>query len=179
MGDRLRASRTWRLVVVAVLVVVLLSIAFFLSQPGTQAQGATQQPIAFNHAVMVKQGITCLFCHADATRSPVAGMPSVQKCMGCHTVIDTDNPEIVKLAAYWQRQEPIPWVRVNQLPRYVYFSHQAHVVAASLNCETCHGDVSLMTVDQPVVQMNMGWCLSCHEKQANAPQLMECETCHQ
>jgi c(7)-type cytochrome triheme protein len=128
---------------------------------------------------MVQKGITCLFCHADATRSSVAGMPSVQKCMGCHIVIARDDPEVIKLAAYWQRQEPIPWVRVNQLPRYVYFSHQAHVAAASLNCETCHGDVSHMTVDQPVVQMNMGWCLSCHKKQANAPQLMECDTCHQ
>ena len=47
------------------------------------------------------------------------------------------------------------------------------------NCETCHGDVGHMSVDQPVVQMNMGWCLNCHEKQPNAPQLMDCVICHQ
>ena len=35
---------------------------------------------------------------------------------------------------YWARQEPIPWVRVNVLPRYVYFNHEVHVNAGK-NCE--------------------------------------------
>jgi hypothetical protein len=106
-------------------------------------------------------------------------MPSVEKCMGCHAQIDPQNPEIVKLAAYWKDQKPVPWVRVNHLPRFVYFSHQVHVTAGGIQCETCHGDVGHMTVDHPVVQMNMGWCLSCHEKQPNHVQLVECNVCHQ
>jgi hypothetical protein len=145
----------------------------------SRIQAAAQQPIAFNHELMVQAGVQCLFCHAEAMKSPVAGMPSVEKCMGCHKVIKPDSPEIVKLAGYWERQEPIPWARVNQLPRFVYFSHQVHVVAAGLNCEHCHGDVGHMDVARPVVKMDMGWCLDCHKQQDNAKQLIDCVVCHQ
>jgi hypothetical protein len=99
--------------------------------------------------------------------------------MGCHRVIGTDVPAIQQVTDYWNRQQPIPWRRVNVLPRFVYFSHQVHVVAAGLNCERCHGDVGHMAVARPVVHMNMGWCLGCHEQQSNAPQLKECIVCHQ
>ncbi len=159
--------------------IVLIAIGGVLFLATSQTRAAPAQPIAFNHEVMVQAGIPCLFCHSDATKSPSAGMPSVQKCMGCHQVIAATNPEIQKLAAYWQRGEPVPWVRVNVLPRFVYFSHEVHVVAGQLACERCHGDVGHMAVDQPVVRMNMGWCLSCHEQQPNAKQLIECVTCHQ
>jgi hypothetical protein len=172
-----RWSRPWQLLVGILFVVAVFAGIYFLAVPKTQA--APQQPIAFNHQIMVQAGISCLFCHTEARKSPAAGMPSVEKCMGCHTVIATNSPEIQKVAGYWERQEPIPWVRVNQLPRFVYFSHQVHVVAAGLNCERCHGDVGHMTVARPVVQMDMGWCLSCHEQQPNARQLMDCVVCHQ
>jgi len=158
-------------------IIALLVIAYFIFVPKTLA--AQQQPIPFNHEVMVQLGIQCLFCHTEARRSPAAGMPSVAKCMGCHSTIDSNSPAIQALAAYWQRQEPIPWVRVNTLPRFVYFSHQVHVTVARLDCATCHGDVGHMTVAQPVVTMDMGWCLRCHEGQPNAPQLMDCIVCHQ
>jgi c(7)-type cytochrome triheme protein len=170
--------RTRRLIVgVAVILVVIVLVAayFLLFAPGTQA--AEEQPIAFNHQVMVQLGIQCLFCHTDARRSPAAGIPSVARCMGCHTVIAADKPVIQEVAGYWNRQEPIPWVRVNQLPRFVFFSHQVHI-AAGRNCEDCHGDVGHMAVDRPVLTMNMGWCLTCHEQQPNAAQLKDCVVCH-
>jgi hypothetical protein len=166
----------WLMAGVVLIVIVAAGIAIVSA---SQAQAAPQQPIAFNHEIMVQAGVPCLYCHSGAIKSADAGIPSVEKCMGCHTVIATDTPEIKKLAGYWQRGEPIPWVRVNQLPRFVYFSHEVHVVAAGLNCERCHGDVGHMTVVQPVVTMNMGWCLSCHEQQPNGRQLMDCVVCHQ
>jgi c(7)-type cytochrome triheme protein len=100
--------------------------------------------------------------------------------MGCHTIIATDDAEVQALASYWKRGEPIPWNRVNQQPDFVYFSHQAHL-GASINCETCHGDVGHMTVDRPVVKMDMGWCLNCHLKQPEekVARLSDCLTCHQ
>jgi hypothetical protein len=104
---------------------------------------------------MVQAGVPCLYCHSEAAKPPVAGMPSVAQCMGCHKVIKADSPEIKKVAGYWERQEPIPWVRVNRLPRFVYFSQQVHTVVAALNCERCHGDVGQMGIARPVVQMNM------------------------
>ena len=100
--------------------------------------------------------------------------------MGCHDAIATGKPEkISELKGYWERQEPIPWERVNQVPRFVYFSHQVHVVVGGLNCERCHGDVGHMAEARPVAKMSMGWCLSCHEQQANAQQLKDCVVCHQ
>lgn len=172
------ASRRRRLMIGVLLLVIVLGGAYFLVTTQTQAS-APQQPIAFNHEVMVQAGISCLFCHTGATKSPVAGIPSVERCMGCHKVIATNSPEIQKVAGYWKRQEPIPWARVNQLPRFVYFSHRVHVVSGKLNCERCHGDVGHMTVAQPVVKMDMGWCLGCHEQQPNAKQLTDCVVCHQ
>ena len=43
----------------------------------------------------------CLYCHANARRSTVAGIPSVQFCMGCHKIIAADKPEVQKLKGYW------------------------------------------------------------------------------
>jgi c(7)-type cytochrome triheme protein len=170
------SARKWEVIITIGVVVILVPLAYFSSVARTRA--ASEQPLAFNHQAMVRLGIGCLFCHTDAPRSLAAGMPSEQKCMGCHHVIATDNPEIQKLSTYWERQEPLQWVRVNALPRFVYFSHQVHI-AAYLNCERCHGDVGHMTVAVPVVKMNMGFCLDCHNQQPNAAQLRDCVVCHQ
>jgi peptide methionine sulfoxide reductase MsrB len=170
-----RSGSHWQEVILIVLLMALGATAFII----TQSVGTNEQPLAFNHQVMVQLGIGCLFCHSDALRTPVAGMPSVERCMGCHTVIATQADTIQSLAGYWKRQEPIQWVRVNSLPRFVYFSHRAHVLAGALNCEQCHGDVGHMTVAEPTVKMNMGWCLNCHRDQENKSQLMDCFVCHQ
>jgi len=137
------------------------------------------QPIAYNHQTHIENGIQCLFCHSSAMRSDIASLPSVQKCMGCHAMIATDEEEVQKLSNYWEQGEPIPWVRVNTQPDFVYFSHQAHLLGG-INCETCHGEVSRMSVAQPVVNMDMGWCLDCHLKQSpdKTARLADCLTCH-
>jgi hypothetical protein len=103
----------------------------------------------------------------------------VQKFMGCHTLIATDHQEVQVLSTYWEQEKPIPWVLVNNQPDFVYFSHQAHL-QGGINCETCHGDVGRMSVAQPVVNMDMGWCLDCHLKQSpdKIAHLADCLTCH-
>ncbi len=168
-----RARR--RVLFLLLLALVCIGIVLFLA---LQVAAAPRESVAFNHQSMVQAGIPCLFCHTDAPRSPVAGIPSVEKCMGCHQVIATGNSEVQKVAGYWARQQPIPWPRVNQLPRFVYFSHRVHITRG-LNCERCHGDVGHMAMDRPVLRMNMGWCLSCHGAQPNAAQLRDCVVCHQ
>jgi c(7)-type cytochrome triheme protein len=64
------------------------------------------------------------------------------------------------------------------MPRFVFFSHQVHVTAGALNCERCHGDVGNMVEVYPVADMNMGWCLRCHNQQPNADRLKDCAVCH-
>jgi intracellular sulfur oxidation DsrE/DsrF family protein len=169
-------SPVGRRIIIALVVILVVAAAAILLFV-TQVKAAPEQPIAFNHQAMVQMGVQCLYCHNTARESPAAGMPSMAKCMGCHKVIDPTVPVIKEVSGYWDRQQPIPWVRVNVMPRFVFFSHEAHI-NNGVNCETCHGDVGHMTVAKPVVKMNMGWCLDCHEKQPNAPQLMDCVICH-
>lgn len=157
-----------------VLVIVLAGSLLFLGQ---QAHAAPQQPIPFPHVSMVGAGVPCLYCHSGALTSEVAGIPSVDSCMGCHTVIDPTKPDIQKLAAYAQREQPIQWVRIYQLPRFVRFAHGVHI-ARGLNCEQCHGDVGHMDVTVQAKKLNMGFCLDCHERQLDGEQLKDCGVCH-
>lgn len=159
------------------LVVIGIASGIFLTR--AEALAAPDQPIAYSHRTHVEAGVPCLFCHTSAMRSDIAGIPSVQKCMGCHSIIAKDSEAVKALAGYWERNQPIPWNRVNQQPDFVYFSHQAHL-GAGINCETCHGDVGQMTVARPVVKMDMGWCLNCHSKQADnkVARLADCLACH-
>jgi c(7)-type cytochrome triheme protein len=179
-GEHMRAIRNWpflwRLVAGIALIVIVLVGGYSLF--ASRSRAAPQQPVEFNHQLMVSVGIQCLYCHAAATRSPAAGIPSVEKCMGCHNVIATDQPEVQKLAGYWERQEEIPWVRIYRVPRFVFFDHSVHVNAAELNCERCHGDVGNMVETYAVVDMNMGWCLNCHNQQPRAAELKDCIVCH-
>ncbi len=165
--------RRTAIAVIATVVILVLAVVSYASR----SQAAPQQPIPFPHSKMVQAGVQCVFCHTSATKSPSPGMPSVEKCMGCHKFVATNRPAVQQLAGYWQRQEPIPWVRINQLPRYVHFPHNVHVNSV-INCERCHGDVGQMQTTHQVVVMNMGWCLSCHQQQPNAKQLMDCVICH-
>ncbi len=166
------------LLLLAVLILLAVAAAGIVNWKTAAAQ--TDQPVNYSHSVHIDAGMQCVYCHSSALRSPVAGVPSVQKCMGCHQVIATDNEDVQVLAGYWERNEPIPWERVNQEPDFVYFSHQPHM-NASLSCENCHGDVGAMSVDKPVVDMDMGWCLDCHQQQGAevAPHLWDCLVCHQ
>jgi c(7)-type cytochrome triheme protein len=171
-----RNSPRWLRWIAGVLILAVAAIAVLLIFVQSSRSGP-QQPVDFNHQRMVGAGIPCLYCHGDAMRGPSAGIPSVQQCMGCHNVIATELQQVQELAGYWERREPIPWVRIYQVPRFVFFTHQVHV-SAGFNCENCHGDVGNMAITQAVADMNMGWCLSCHNKQPNATQLKDCVICH-
>ncbi|MBN1963206.1 MAG: cytochrome c3 family protein [Anaerolineae bacterium] len=158
-------------------VLLIAAIGVYFLAVRSETDASSEQPIAFNHQIHAQNGITCQFCHSGVAKSPAAGIPSVEFCMGCHSVVATDSPEIKTLAGYWERQEPIPWVRINQQPSYVYFNHQAHI-AASVSCGSCHGDVATMHAAEPVVNMNMGFCLDCHAEQDNKDALYDCAVCH-
>lgn len=135
------------------------------------------QPINFSHKIHAGDNqIPCMYCHIYADRSRVAGVPNVARCMGCHKVIKTDAPEIIKLTSYWDKKEPIPWVKVYNLPDYVHFTHKRHI-KAGLDCKACHGDVASMAKITKVSSLEMGWCLSCHTKR-EVKDGRDCWTCH-
>ena len=179
-------------------VLVFLALSSWSRQPAV-AQASTQ-PINFPHNVHVETyKIDCQYCHADARRSEFAGIPSVNRCMGCHKITAADKPEIKKLAEYAAKGEPIPWVRVFKVPEFTRFPHKPHI-RAELKCQQCHGAVEKMTTVgattgprlvndllhltgmRPVPPpLTMGWCVDCHREQnvtrgAKAP--LDCVTCH-
>jgi hypothetical protein len=159
------------------LILVLLGAAIGLSR--RSALAAPQQPIPFSHAVHDQAGVQCLFCHPGPLRSDVAGIPSVEKCAGCHRTIAVESTAVQEMMSYWEAQSPIPWQRVNRTADFVFFSHQPHL-GAGLNCETCHGQVASMSVARPANDMDMGWCLKCHLEQPEekAARLADCIACH-
>lgn len=148
---------------------------------GTVAWGAStlmpgpSQPIPFSHRLHAgNKGISCLFCHPDADRSASPGMPQVDKCLLCHNVIIPDFPPIRKLRAYRDRNQGVPWQRVNLVPDFVFFNHQIHL-ARGKDCGDCHGDVKEMDRITEAHRLDMGFCVNCHK--ANGAST-DCNTCH-
>lgn len=124
-----------------------------------------EQPIAYSHKLHAGTlQINCEYCHSSARRTQHAGVPSTSVCMNCHQLISTeDRPELQKLVGYYERGETIPWVKVHDIPDFVYFSHKGHVRGGVL-CQECHGEIQAdHTVARRVAPLTMGWCLTCHE----------------
>lgn len=157
------------------LVLIVSLIVLYSMAAGKIIIGGPQQPIDFFHRIHAgEKHIACDFCHRTTTTAAFAGMPAVETCMRCHRVVIPHHPQIQILHSFWEKQEPIPWVRVNHLPGFVYFNHSAHITAG-VKCEVCHGDVSHTDRLAQVAPLSMGWCLACHQAH-KAPQ--DCWTCH-
>lgn len=135
------------------------------------------QPINFSHKIHAGDNeIPCQYCHVQARRSISAGVPSVNKCASCHENVATDRPEIRKVMSYWENKEPIPWIKVHDLPDFVHFPHKRHI-AAGLTCQECHGPVQTMEVVTRMAPLKMGECLACH-KENEVEHGLDCWTCH-
>jgi hypothetical protein len=167
------------LFLIGILIILLIVIVGGILLTRTRVLAAPDQPVAYSHKIHISAGIQCLYCHVEATRSEIASIPSMEKCMGCHSFIATESEPIHEVIEYWERGEPIPWERVNVQPDFVYFSHQPHILSG-LNCENCHGDVGSMDITKPVVKMDMGWCINCHLEQPEeqVDRLVDCLACH-
>lgn len=61
-------------------------------------------------------------------------------------------------------QGPIPWIRIHNLPDHVFFSHEQHVSAGGVACQTCHGAIEEMEVVKQHSPLSMGWCVNCHRE---------------
>jgi hypothetical protein len=89
-----------------------------------------------------------------------------------------DQADIEAVIRQWNSGQPVRWTKVNDQPDFVQFNHRPHI-AAGVACESCHGDIAVMTYAKPY-NLNMGFCLDCHRKQAaeKVARLIDCGTCH-
>ena len=125
-----------------------------------------EQPIAFSHKLHAGDlGMDCRYCHSTVERSPFAAVPPTQTCMNCHSKVKADSPKLALLRERFADDKPIPWVRVHDLPDFVYFDHSAHVTSG-VGCSSCHGRIDQMARVVQKAPLTMGWCLDCHRNAA-------------
>jgi hypothetical protein len=129
---------------------------------------APEQPVKFSHAVHAGQNqIDCNYCHYSAKISKSSGIPPGSICLNCHFLVRTGTrsgvTEISKVLSAIDNKRAIKWVRIYNLPDFVYFSHAQHVTAGEVKCEECHGNVKEMDRLYQVPDLSMGWCIKCHD----------------
>lgn len=185
-------------------VFALYGVWNFLMGIGVYKGYKPEQPIYFSHKIHAGDNkIDCQMCHSSAKYGKVSEIPSVNVCMNCHRSISEYNGkymepgkdkafydgEIQKIyqAAGWDpatqsytgKTQPIEWVRIHNMPDFVYFNHAQHVVAGEQSiisahnkknpndqidvvCKACHGKVDTMNVVAMANDFTMGWCIDCH-----------------
>ena len=151
------------------LIVIALGVTLDQLQrsPWVTRQGQrAEQPVPFSHKHHVQGlGLQCQYCHVTVEKSSYAGIPPTKTCMNCHAQIWT-NAELLKpVRDSYATGESLPWVRVHDLPDYVYFNHSIHV-NKGIGCATCHGRVDQMPLMYAQNTLQMEWCLDCHRNPA-------------
>jgi len=79
----------------------------------------------------------------------------IQKIYDALALNDRLQPDPTK------QPRPINWIKVHNLPDFVYFDHRPHV-NAGVTCQKCHGPVETMERVRQVEDLSMGWCVNCH-----------------
>lgn len=150
--------------VVGVMALVIVGVSLASIVPRVSNQGyAPTQPIPFSHKLHAGDNkIPCTYCHSDVEKSRHASIPSTGVCMNCHNVVKVDSPYIQQIAQAWKEKRAIEWVRIHELPDFVYFPHKRHV-AAGVSCQTCHGEIQTMDKVFQYGALTMGWCMECHK----------------
>jgi hypothetical protein len=147
------------------LIVIALGVAlnYLQRSPWVTKQGQRpDQPVPFSHKHHVEGlGLQCQYCHTSVEKSSYAGIPPTKTCMNCHSQIWT-NAELLKpVRESWATGQSIQWIRVHDLPDYVYFNHEIHV-NKGIGCASCHGRVDQMPLMYEENSLQMEWCLNCH-----------------
>lgn len=134
---------------------------------GRQESYEPDQPIKFSHTVHVADNqIDCQYCHTTVRTSKSAGIPGVDICWNCHSIVRegsySGRHQINKVVEAWESGTPIQWIRVHNLQDHVFFSHAQHVEVGKVECATCHGAIEEMDRVRQVSDLSMGWCINCH-----------------
>ncbi len=143
---------------------------------GLTAMDGPVQPIAFSHKQHAGElKLACKTCHAAPEPSDLMTIPDESKCMTCHATLKSESEDIQKLAKFAADKKHLPWVRVYQLPTFVFWSHKTHL-GAGAKCGDCHGETATQErvfVEKPI---NMANCVECHR--SNNAQT-HCTFCHE
>lgn len=141
---------------------LIFAVWYWFSPMYTDVGYRPEQPVPYSHKLHAGElGIDCRYCHNTVEKAAHAAIPPAATCMNCHDLVKTDSKRLELVRNSDKTGESIPWVRVHQLPDYVFFNHSSHV-ASGVGCATCHGRVDQMVVVEMKSPLSMGWCLDCH-----------------
>jgi len=146
------------------LVLLLGLVVFTLMRSSwvTKQNEFVEQPVQFSHAHHVGGvGLDCRYCHTSVEQSAFAGIPPTKTCMNCHSELWTNAGILEPVRASFRNNTNLTWIRVNDLPDFVYFNHKIHV-KQGVGCVTCHGPVDQMPLTYQAQTLLMEWCLDCH-----------------
>ncbi len=151
------------------LIVIALGVGLNSLQrsPWVTRQGQRpDQPVPFSHKHHVEGlGLQCQYCHQQVEKAAYAGIPPTKTCINCHAQIWTNAELLEPVRHSWATGESINWIRVHDLPDYVYFNHEIHV-NKGIGCASCHGRVDQMPLMYMQNSLQMEWCLNCHRNPA-------------
>jgi hypothetical protein len=151
------------------LIVIVLGVTLDQLQrsPWVTRQGQrADQPIPFSHKHHVEGlGLQCQYCHTTVEVSSYAGIPPTKTCINCHSQIWTNAALLQPVRDSWATGASIQWIKVHDLPDYVYFNHEIHV-NKGIGCASCHGLVDQMPLMYMENTLQMEWCLNCHRNPA-------------
>lgn len=160
-----------------------------------------QQPVDFSHKVHAeKAGQKCDDCHSFRADGTFAGIPTLDKCAGCHAApMGTTVAEKNFIDRYVTPNRQPQWFDYAEQPENVWFSHITHVQQGGMKCETCHGNMggadSLRPYQQDRISgysrdiwgrslfqskagavpgMTMNDCVACHTRQGLSHSCLDC-----
>jgi hypothetical protein len=137
-------------------------VTYYMTPKYTRVGYAPVQPVPYSHALHVGQlGLDCRYCHSNVDKSGYANLPTSQTCMNCHNQVKKDSPLLAVVRHSYETGDPVPWVKIHQVPDYVYFNHSVHV-NRGVSCVECHGKINEMAVVAHAQSLSMGFCLECH-----------------
>ena len=153
-------------IVLAIAVVAWIGALVVRSPYETMQDVPRNQPIPFSHAHHTGGlGIDCRYCHTTVENSSFANIPATKICMNCHSQMWAVAGILQPLRNSYRTDESVNWIRVHDLPDFVYFNHAIHV-HQGIGCETCHGRVDRMPLMWQTNSLTMQWCLNCHRNPA-------------
>ena len=148
--------------VVVLVVLALVGGSLQRSSSTTEVGTPREQPVPFSHRHHVGGiGIDCRYCHTSVEDAAFAGMPATQICMNCHKQIWSTSAMLEPVRESFRTDHSLIWIRVHDLPDFVYFDHSIHV-RKGVGCATCHGRVDRMPLMWRTQTLHMEWCLDCH-----------------
>lgn len=160
----------------AMLSAVALTVVVAAQTGGPVGEAPPVQPIPFSHKTHAGTlEIECETCHSNPDPGEAMTIASPSDCMQCHAAIKTDSPAIQKLARAADEGQQIDWVRVYEIPSYVWFSHRTHLEAGN-QCAECHGPVAEREQLSREGDISMAGCVNCHLAKGSST---DCSYCHE